>query len=112
VDEREFYAALVPLAAHQLSGMRDAKEDELARVKIESVELADDDDNGIHIVVLFRDPTRPECRFGWRWSWAEAPKSDELEFAAGVLATNLEEDILSDRYGLPEQCAEGETTWF
>jgi hypothetical protein len=29
-----------------------------------------------------------------------------------VLVTNLEEDILSDRYGLPDDCAADEVTWF
>jgi hypothetical protein len=112
VDEHEFYEALVPLAAQHLSGMRDAKEDQLARLQIDSVELAEDADNGIHIAVLFRDPSRPECRFGWRWSWAEGPKPDEVGFAASVLAVNLEEDILSDRYGLPRECAGDSVTWF
>jgi hypothetical protein len=112
MDEREFYEALAPLAARGLSGMRDAKEDELARLEIESVEVAETDEHGTHIAVLFRDPARPECRFGWRWSWAEGPKPEEVEFAANVLAVNLEEDILSDRYGLPDECAEGEISWF
>jgi hypothetical protein len=112
MEDREFYEALAPLAARQLSGLRDANEDELARLEIESVELADDADTGVHIAVLFRDPARPECRFGWRWSWTEGPKPDEVAFAAGVLATNLEEDILSDRYGLPESCAGDDVTWF
>jgi hypothetical protein len=112
VDERAFYDELVPLAERQLSGLREAKEVELARLEIESVEVAEQHEVGLHIAVRFRDPTRPECRFGWRWSWAEDPKPEEVEFAAGVLATNLEEDILSYRYGLPEECAEGEVTWF
>jgi hypothetical protein len=56
--------------------------------------------------------TRPDCRFGWRWSWTEGPRPEELEFAAAVLVTNLEEDILSDRYGLPDDCAADEVTWF
>jgi hypothetical protein len=112
VNEREFYEALAPLAARQLSGMRDASEEQLARLQIESVEVADDAENGTHIAVLFRDPARPECRFGWRWSWAEGPKPQEVEFAAGVLAVNLEEDILSDRYGLPGECAADAVTWF
>jgi hypothetical protein len=112
VDEREFYDAVAPLATEQLSGMRAAKEDELARLQIQSVEVAEDTEHGTHIAVLFRDPARPECHFGWRWSWAEDPKPEEVEFAASVLAVNLEEDILSDRYGLPAECAEGATTWF
>jgi hypothetical protein len=112
MDEREFYEALVPLAARQLAGMRDAKEDELARLEIDSVEMAEEPEHGTHIAVLFRDPTRPECRFGWRWSWAEGPKPEEVEFAAGVLAVNLEEDILSDKYGLPESCERDGVTWF
>jgi hypothetical protein len=112
MDQREFYSAVAPLAARQLSGMREAKEDDLARLIIESVDVADDEGHGTHIAVLFRDPARPDCHFGWRWSWAEHPKPEEVEFAAGVLAVNLEEDILSDRYGLPGECADGEITWF
>jgi hypothetical protein len=112
VDAREFYEALAPLAARQLSGLRDAKEEELSRLEVQGVDVAEDEENGIHIAVRLRDPARPECRFGWRWSWAEGPKPEELEFAAGVLAVNLEEDILSDRYGLPEKCADDGVTWF
>jgi hypothetical protein len=112
MDERDFYEALAPVAARHLSGMREAKEDELSRLEIESVDVADDPGHGTHIAVLFRDPARPECRFGWRWSWAEGPKVEEVEFAAGVLAVNLEEDILSDSYGLPADCAGDRVTWF
>lgn len=112
MDERVFYEQLVPLATRQLSGLREAREEELSRLQIESVDVADDPEVGTHVVVLFRDPARPECRFGWRWSWKEGPKPDEIEFAAGVLATNLEEDILSDSYGLPKTCADDGVTWF
>jgi hypothetical protein len=110
--ERDFYEELLPLAARQLSALRDAKEDELARLEIESVEVAEDDDNGVHVAVLFRDPARPGRRFGWRWSWTDRPKPDEVAFAAGVLAVNLEEDIVSEQYGLPEVCADDGVTWF
>jgi hypothetical protein len=29
-----------------------------------------------------------------------------------VLVTNLEEDILSERYGLPDECDPDQVTWF
>ncbi len=112
MDERAFYDELAPLAARELSGLRDAREDELARLQIDAVDVAFDDEHGTHIAVLFRDPARPECRFGWRWSWMEGPLPEELEFAASVLVVNLEEDIVSDRYGLPEDCARDGVTWF
>lgn len=112
LNEHEFYAALLPLVARQLGELREAKEDELARLEIDSVAVAGASDADLHIAVLFRDPTRPDCRFGWRWSWTEGPRPEELEFAAAVLVTNLEEDILSDRYGLPDDCDADEVTWF
>ena len=108
VTDREFYEALAPLAASELAGVSNAEEEELSRLQVESLECADD---GTHVVVIFRDPTRPDCRFGWRWSWVEGPRPNEVEFAAGVLATNFEEDLLSDRYGLPDECAADEVTW-
>ena len=112
MSDAAFYAALVPLATARLRELRDAPEAELSRLEFDTVELADDDERGPHVVVLFRDPERPGCRFGWRWSWVEGPKPEEVDFAASVLATNLEEDILADGYGLPAECAEDETTWF
>ena len=108
MDERQFYDQLVPLAATELAGLREAGEEELSRISIESVEVGED---GKHVFVLFRDPTRPDCRFGWRWSWVDGPRPEEVEFAASVLVTNLEEDLLSERYGLPEECSAGEITW-
>jgi hypothetical protein len=112
VGPRDFYDALAPLAATELQRLRNAGEDELSRLVIGSVEVAEDAENGIHIAVLFSDPARPECRFGWRWAWTERPKAAELEFAAATLAVNLEEDIVSDSYGLPEDCAGDGVTWF
>lgn len=108
VVRRDFYEALLPLARAELERMSEAGEPQLARLVIDSVELADGDE----IVVLFRDPERPACRFGWRWSWAEDPREGELDYAAGMLRVNLEEDVLSDRYGLPDDCEPGVTTWF
>ena len=108
VTDRDFYEALVPLAAAQLGALRDADEAELRRIEIDDVACADD---GSHVVVIFRDPERAGCRFGWRWSWAEGPRPDEAEFAAALLATNFEEDLLSDRYGLPPDCAPDTVTW-
>lgn len=112
MDPREFYEALAPLAATELQGLRNAGEEQLSRLVIGSVEVAEDAENGIHIAVLFIDPARPECRFGWRWAWTERPKASEVEFAAATLAVNLEEDIVSDSYGLPEDCAGDGVTWF
>lgn len=103
---REFYEALVPLAAAELATLRDSGQPALARLEVESVVS---DDAGV--VVTFRDPERPGCLFGWRWSWAEAPKTSELDFAAQLLRVNLEEDVLSDRYGLPADCASAGVTW-
>ena len=108
MTDREFYEALVPLAAAELASLRDAPEDELHRISVEAVECGDD---GKHVFVLFRDPTHPDCRFGWRWSWMDDPQPEEVEFAASVLVTNLEEDLLSERYGLPDDCAAGSITW-
>jgi hypothetical protein len=110
VNERAFYEALLPHARDVLARL--GPEDELKRLKIESVEVAETDQHGAHIAVVFTDPARPECRFGWRWSWVEGPRAGEVEFAADVLATNFEEDIVADRYGLPADCEPGAVTWF
>jgi hypothetical protein len=110
MSDREFYVALLPHARRELAKL--GPEDDLARLEIESVEVEDGDEHGMHIAVRFRDPARPECRFGWRWSWTEGPRPEEVEFAASVLATNLEEDVISDRYGLPAECEPDAITWF
>lgn len=102
-----FYDALTPLAEAELATLRGAGETALARLEIETVTPRPD-----CIEVTFRDPERPGCLFGWRWSWAEGPRPEELEFAASMLRVNLEEDLLSDRYGLPADCASGEIAWF
>jgi hypothetical protein len=107
-----FYEALVPLTAAQLATLREADEPALARLEIDDVGAAQTDEHGLHIAVLLRDPQRPGCVFGWRWSWAEDPRSAELEFAAEMLRVNLEEDVLSDRYGLPADCTSAGVTWF
>jgi hypothetical protein len=87
--------------------LRDAREPALARLQIDAVAPGDG-----CVEVTFRDPQRPACLFGWRWSWAEGPRPDELEFAASMLRVNLEEDLLSDQYGLPADCAGDGVTWF
>jgi hypothetical protein len=103
----EFYENLAPLATAELATLSGSDEPALARLRIESVAA-----DGDSIAVTFRDPERPGCVFGWRWSWAEGPRPDELEFAASMLRVNLEEDLLSDRYGLPADCASAGVTWF
>jgi hypothetical protein len=103
----EFYEAIAPLAAAELASLSESDEPALARLQIENVDTDSDS-----IAVTFRDPERPGCVFGWRWSWAEGPRPDELEFAASMLRVDLEEDLLSDRYGLPTDCASDGITWF
>jgi hypothetical protein len=104
---REFYEALAPKAAAELATLRDSDEPVLARMEIEAVVASD-----AEVTVTLRDPERPGCLFGWRWSWADDPQAVELEFAAQMLRVNLEEDVLSDRYGLPADCASAGVTWF
>ena len=104
----DFYGELAPLAAAELATLSQAGEPALARLRFESVEAAGDE----QITVTFRDPERPDCLFGWRWSWAEGPRPEELRFAAEMLRVNLEEDVLSERYGLPADCASSGVTWF
>ena len=103
----DFYEALAPLAVQELATLSDSDDAALARLQIEAVTV-----EGEQLVVTFRDPERPCCLFGWRWSWAEGPRPEELEFAAQMLRVNLEEDVLSDRYGLPGDCASPGVTWF
>jgi hypothetical protein len=103
----DFYEALAPLAAQELATLSESDDAALARLQIEAVTV-----EGEQLVVTFRDPERPGCLFGWRWSWAERPRPEELEFAAQMLRVNLEEDVLSDRYGLPPDCASAGVTWF
>lgn len=107
MSPRDFYEALAPLASAELEKLGAAAEPALSRLQIEVVEATDAD-----VAVTFRDPERPGCTFGWRWSWADAPKDDELQFAAEMLRVNLEEDLLSERYGLPADCASAGVTWF
>jgi hypothetical protein len=103
----EFYEALAPLAAAELATLSSSDDGALARLQLDDV-VAEAD----RIVVTFRDPERPGCLFGWRWSWAEGPRPEELEFAASMLRVNLEEDLLSEGYGLPADCASTGITWF
>jgi hypothetical protein len=104
----DFYEALAPLAQAELATLEKSNDPALARLEIVSVTV----EERAQIVVTFRDPERPGCLFGWRWSWAEGPQPEELEFAAQMLRVNLEEDVLSDRYGLPADCASAGVTWF
>jgi len=103
----DFYEQLAQLAAAELKSLSESGEPALARLQIESVAVA-----GQQIAVTFRDPERPGCLFGWHWSWAEGPRPEELEFAAQMLRVNLEEDVLSERYGLPADCTSAGVTWF
>jgi hypothetical protein len=103
----DFYDAVAPRAQAELVTLRRADEPALARLEFESVTS-----RGDCIEVVFRDPERPGCLFGWRWSWAEDPQATELEFAAQMLRVNLEEDLLSEGYGLPADCASAGVTWF
>jgi hypothetical protein len=112
VEHGDFYDALVPLAASELATLRQAEEPVLARLEIEAVSAEHTAAHGAHMAVTFRDPERPECLFGWRWSWTDDPQPAELEFAAQMLRVNLEEDVLSERYGLPADCAADAITWF
>ena len=107
-----FYEALAPLAATELASLTGSDEPALARLRIESVSAEESEEHGAHIVVLLRDPERLACLFGWRWAWAEGPRPDELTFAAQMLRVNLEEDVLSEGYGLPADCAGAGVTWF
>lgn len=103
----DFYDELAPLAAAELATLKDSDEPALARLQIEAVTV-----DGEQIAVTFRDPQRPGCLFGWRWSWAEGPRPEELQFAAQMLRVNLEEDLLSNSYGLPADCTSPGVTWF
>src|SRR3954467_12840003 len=103
----DFYDDLAPLAAAELATLKDSDDPALGRLQIEAVTRGAE-----QIAVTFRDPQRPGCLFGWRWSWAEGPRPEELESAASMLRVNLEEDVLSDGYGLPADCADREITWF
>ena len=103
----DFYDDLAPLAAAELATLKDSDDPALARLQIEAVAV-----DGEQIAVTFRDPQRPGCLFGWRWSWAEGPRPEELQFAAQMLRVNLEEDLLSNSYGLPADCTSPGVTWF
>src|SRR5438309_11234319 len=111
VRER-FYEQVLPLAREELAAMERAPERELARLRMESVEIEENDELGPHLAITFRDPERPECLFGWRWSWMDDPKPDEVEFAASLVRINLEEDLLAAGYGLPAECVSDGVTWF
>ena len=112
MERTEFYDQVLPLAREELAAMERAPERELARLRVESVAVDETEELGPHLAITFRDPERPDCLFGWRWSWMDDPKPDEVEFAASLVRVNLEEDLLADGYGLPEDCAAGGVTWF
>jgi hypothetical protein len=112
MDAREFYEAMAPLAREKLETLRDCGDEPLERLRVESVEVGENADAGVHLAVLFRDTCRPDCLFGWTFAWLEEPREEELDFAASLLVTNLEEDVIAPNYGLPESCVEGGVTWF
>ena len=82
------------------------------RVRVESVEL-DISGKEHEVVILLRDPKRPDCLFGWRAPTIES----DTDFAypeswATVVWANLEEYILAIGYGLPRNCSNGGINWF
>ncbi len=94
-------------------------------IKIEDIRL--DTSGPLHQVhILFRDPSRPECLFGY---WAEAaeqeaePLTDLIvlspskgcwvpeDWASTILVTNFEEQVEAIGLGLPPDCDTEGITW-
>lgn len=73
------------------------------RIEVEDVRV------GTHgscrsIFILFREETRPECLFGYRFL------ADEF-MDSSIIVTNFEEEIEAIGYGLPPDCDPGGITW-
>ncbi len=70
------------------------------------------------IVILFRDGMYPQCRFGWRWRFADEEGSwlgDSDYFVPVLTWAYLTELVLAD--GTPyhhrtRNCAGGDVIWF
>ncbi len=94
-------------------------------VRIEDVRL--DTSGPLHQVhILFRDPSRPECLFGY-WAeaveWEEASSEDPIvldpvegywgpeDWASTILVTNFEEQVEAIGLGLPPDCDTEGITW-
>jgi hypothetical protein len=95
------------------------------RIEVEDVRL--DTSGPLHQVhILFRDPSRPECLFGY---WAEAleeetdPLSDHIvlnplkgywgpeDWANMIIVTHFEEQVDAVGLGLPPDCDSEAITW-
>lgn len=68
---------------------------------------------GEEIVVAFTSPDRPGCDFVFRWPSAPNPEEgldqETPETWASLARINLTEIIEAQGYGLPSDCAPGET---
>lgn len=67
------------------------------------------------IVVLFRDRERPECRFGYRWRFADEEEAwfgDGDYFIPMLTWAYLTGLIEADGSPYPGDCIGGEVTWF
>ncbi len=91
--------------------------------EVEEIKL-DTSEHEHEIVVLLRDPKRPECLFGWRMPAVdtcdfesgllndERNLKDAAEMHATIIQANLQEHILADGYGLPGDCFPNVINWF
>lgn len=73
------------------------------RIEVEDIQLATHG-SVCWIYMLFREETRPECLFGYRF-----PADEFMD--TSIIVTNFEEEIEAIGYGLPPDCDPGRITW-
>ena len=90
------------------------------QITVEDVYIEQGKPAGNELVILFRDPQRPHCLFGFRTDPSPpqiltvdgglVPDTDP-EGHAEVLYVNLMEEVEAADMGLPEECADKGVTW-
>ena len=93
-----------------------AEEEVERKVTVEEVRWDTFSTNTTMIVVLYRDPRRPECLFGYRREAMEpVERADDLPIGPGLWMTivlaNFREYVVGTPYGLPKDCSPKGMNW-
>ena len=90
------------------------------QITVEEVRLEQGKPKGDMLVILFRDPQRPRCLFGFRTDPSPpqvlTADGDEVadEYSEGhaeILYVNLMEHVEAADMGLPKECTDNGITW-
>jgi hypothetical protein len=89
-------------------------------IRVEDVRL-DVSEHERMVLILFRDETRPQCLFGWRFPSNDREETDpevrrswgppQAEAWVSIVLTNFEEQIMAEGHGLPPECAPESIAW-